>query len=638
MLKNVRIVVVGDGRDNELSLLLILLRHDILHHINTHTQNTAKVGKTSLIRTLVSEHFASDGDETLDSWLREVNIAPDNMGTEKVSLTIVDTPSFSWRNAAAVTNTTTPQESEDHAKKKNAVCREIASANVVVLVYDVNRNSTFLNIKRHWLPLIRDDIEGPSKPIVLVGNKLDLQPKFQMRRYSAMTQRYAPILKSFKMVDACVECSCKNLFNIQEVFYYARKAVIYPVKPLYDLDGRKISMRQDFQRALRRCFRIFDRDRDNLWCNAELRKFQSMIFDTNLQDADIDGVHKVLSQKEGDNIKGTESGKGRALTLDGFLCLNRIFLERNLDETSWLVLRALNYKVKSPDEFDELELETPQKIFELKSKRDTSIELTQSGISFFDNLFTQFDSKEKGILTSADIRRVFDICPKEYRKLIPVISSLTSSYDDDDDNVELSSKENDLELEITRGYWTALWSALTLLRPDLTQRYLFYLGYNLPVDDISQALRVTRSRAVEFEKNSIKRNVLRVFVFGRKSVGKTTLLGRVARPAFGHPLSKTKDSGVKHYVGSRKFMSKKVPLAREGTNEDDTLLVFTEFPHLAIARGLEAGRSLNDVLNEIEDGTLCVCACTHSLPLSLSTYIISLQQPFKNKRYVDGIL
>ena len=31
------------------------------------------------------------------------------------------------------------QESEDHVKKKNAVCREIANANVVVLVYVRNR-------------------------------------------------------------------------------------------------------------------------------------------------------------------------------------------------------------------------------------------------------------------------------------------------------------------------------------------------------------------------------------------------------------------------------------------------------------------------------------------------------------------
>ena len=321
----------------------------------------------------MSEHFAQDSDATLDSWLREVNIAPDNMGPEKVSLTIVDTPSFSWRNASGHN-----QESEDHVKKKNAVCREIANANVVVLVYDVNRNSTFLNIKRHWLPLIRDDIEGPSKPIVLVGNKLDLQPKFQMRRYSAMTQRYAPILKSFKMVDACVECSCKNLFNIQEVFYYARKAVIYPVKPLYDLEGREIKMRADFQRALRRCFRIFDRDRDNLWYNAELRKFQSMIFDTNLQDADIDGVHKVLSQKEGDNIRGT-TGKGRALTLDGFLCLNRIFLERNLDETSWLVSTLRNLSVSVCLSLTHTCTHTGTKSVELQGQKSGGVRSTRAG-------------------------------------------------------------------------------------------------------------------------------------------------------------------------------------------------------------------------------------------------------------------
>ena len=128
-----RIVVAGEGKTHT--------QHTSNSIILT-VPNSAKVGKTSLIRTLVSEHFAQDSDATLDSWLREVNIAPDNMGAEKVSLTIVDTPSFSWRNASGHN-----QESEDHVKKKNAVCREIANANVVVLVYDVNRNSTFLNIK-----------------------------------------------------------------------------------------------------------------------------------------------------------------------------------------------------------------------------------------------------------------------------------------------------------------------------------------------------------------------------------------------------------------------------------------------------------------------------------------------------------
>ena len=47
---------------------------------------------------------------------------------------------------------------------------------VIILVYDISRNSTFENVREHWLPLIMA-IEGPSKPVVLVGNKLDTQPK-----------------------------------------------------------------------------------------------------------------------------------------------------------------------------------------------------------------------------------------------------------------------------------------------------------------------------------------------------------------------------------------------------------------------------------------------------------------------------
>ena len=49
-----------------------------------------------------------------------------------------------------------------------------------------------------------------------------------------------------------------------------------------------------------------------------------MIFDTNLQDADIDGVHKVLSQKEGDNIRGTK-GKEEHLHSTDFLSQSNIF-------------------------------------------------------------------------------------------------------------------------------------------------------------------------------------------------------------------------------------------------------------------------------------------------------------------------
>ena len=77
------------------------------------------------------------------------------------------------------------------------------------------------------------------------------------------------------------------------------------------------------------------------------------------------------------------------------------------------------------------------------------MELTESGISFFEDLFTQFYSKGNGVLTSADIRRVFDICPSEYRTLLPVSESFSSNtlssrrFRDDDEEEEVSSKKHD---------------------------------------------------------------------------------------------------------------------------------------------------------------------------------------------------
>jgi len=77
------------------------------------------------------------------------------------------------------------------------------------------------------------------------------------------------------------------------------------------------------------------------------------------------------------------------------------------------------------------------------------MELTESGISFFEDLFTQFDSKGNGELTSADIRRVFDICPSEYRTLLPVSESFSSNslssrrFRDDNEEEEVSSKHDE---------------------------------------------------------------------------------------------------------------------------------------------------------------------------------------------------
>jgi GTPase SAR1 family protein len=52
---------------------------------------------------------------------------------------------------------------------------EVTKAHVVCIVYAVNDEESLDRISTHWLPLIRDMMgEDQRKPIVLVGNKVDL--------------------------------------------------------------------------------------------------------------------------------------------------------------------------------------------------------------------------------------------------------------------------------------------------------------------------------------------------------------------------------------------------------------------------------------------------------------------------------
>uniref|UniRef100_A0AAQ5ZPJ8 Mitochondrial Rho GTPase n=1 Tax=Amphiprion ocellaris TaxID=80972 RepID=A0AAQ5ZPJ8_AMPOC len=132
--------------------------------------STAKVGKTSLIMSLVSEEFP----DVVPYRAEEITI-PADVTPERVPTHIVD---YSGTFKCAV------------------------------FLWD------FLFIYFFLVPLI------------LVGNKSDLV------EHSSM-ETILPIMNQYSEIETCVECSAKNLKNISELFYYAQKAVLHPTGPLY---------------------------------------------------------------------------------------------------------------------------------------------------------------------------------------------------------------------------------------------------------------------------------------------------------------------------------------------------------------------------------------------------------------------
>ncbi|XP_040503366.1 mitochondrial Rho GTPase 2 isoform X3 [Gallus gallus] len=270
----------------------------------------AQVGKTSLIMALVGEEFP----EEVPPRAEEITI-PADVTPEKVPTHIVDYSES--------------EQTEDELQE------EIAKANVVCVVYDVTKEATIEKIRTKWIPMVNGGAEkGARIPIILVGNKSDLQMGSSM-------EVILPIMNQFSEIETCVECSAKNLKNISELFYYAQKAVLHPTAPLYDPEEKQL--RPACSRALTRIFNLSDQDNNQILSDDELNYFQKSCFGNPLAPQALEDVKMVVWKNTTDGVQ--DSG----LTLNGFLFLNTLFIQRGRHETTWTILRRFGYD-------DELEL------------------------------------------------------------------------------------------------------------------------------------------------------------------------------------------------------------------------------------------------------------------------------------------
>lgn len=140
-----------------------------------------RVGKTSLIMTLVSEEFP----EEVPPRAEEITI-PADVTPERVPTHIVDY-----------------SEAEQSDEQLH---QEISQANVICIVYAVNNKHSIDKVTSRWIPLINERTDKDSRlPLILVGNKSDLV------EYSSM-ETILPIMNQYTEIETCVEvCPCFSL-------------------------------------------------------------------------------------------------------------------------------------------------------------------------------------------------------------------------------------------------------------------------------------------------------------------------------------------------------------------------------------------------------------------------------------------
>ena len=249
----------------------------------------ARVGKSSIISSFLSDNFP----ENVDPVLCEV-IIPAECTTNNCSLTIVDT-SCIW--IAIYSNVLAVEDDHD------ITCEQIRivslyylaymQADVVIIVYSLDLSHSWDSVINKWIPLVLevggDNVDlntfqsDSQKPIVIVGNKLDVeQNPSTLNRITHLRKHASTVLSKYlvglnqeaisQSVECCMECSARTRQNIRELFYTAQRTITFPLQPLFDKATQ--SLRHEYSCILRRVFRFFDRNQDGYWNSTEMNVFQ----------------------------------------------------------------------------------------------------------------------------------------------------------------------------------------------------------------------------------------------------------------------------------------------------------------------------------------------------------------------------
>ncbi|XP_020225155.1 mitochondrial Rho GTPase 2 [Cajanus cajan] len=417
-------------------------------------------GKTTLIDAMASESFPDSVPPVIPPTRFPHNLYPDS-----VPLTVIDTPSS--------------------LANQGTLIEELKRADAVVLTYACDEAVSFERVSTYWLPELRK-LEVKA-PVIVVGCKLDLRNENQLVSLESLT---TPIMQQFTEIVTCIECSAATLYQVPEVFYFAQKAVLHPVDPLFDY--KRHALTDLCVRALRRIFVLCDHDMDGALNDEELNEFQVRCFNAPLQPSEIAKVKTIVQQKvpEGVNSIG--------LTFPGFVFVHNMFLKKGRTETLWSVLRKFGYDndLKLRDDF----LPVPS-----KQASDQSVELTSEAVEFLNGIFRLFDMDKDRALRPAEVDKLFDTAPKSPWNDAP--------YKD-------AAEKTDMGYISLNGFLSQ-WALMTLLDPTRSLANLIYIGYN---GNPAAALHITRRRSIDRKKQTTIRNVFQCYVFGSKHSGKSALL------------------------------------------------------------------------------------------------------------------
>jgi Ras family protein T1 len=213
-------------------------------------------------------------------------------------------------------------------------------------------------------------------------------------------------------------------------------------------------------KAIKRTFRLYNRDRSGTLSREELNEYQYDCFGVRLLSTEIDTLMEYLSSEVPSGVAPDRSG----LFVEGFIYLWWLFIDRNRPESGWQVLRSLGYN-------NDLHLEIPPERLQLPAyEDDQSAQLTPQAVEFLTNLFRQFDANKDNNIAENEVEAIFSICEDESAPWT-TCSAISSP-------LLYERTMVDGKPTLSLAVWLACWSFVAQENPPTLLETLFYLGYN----------------------------------------------------------------------------------------------------------------------------------------------------------------
>lgn len=397
----------------------------------------------------------------------------------------------------------------------------LASADAVIICFDGTRLDTLDSIRHTWYPRISRI--RPDIPVILACCKADLLGDQTLKKseeeVESIRARVEKTVQDLSSVEVCLNCSSKTNRMVADVFYYAVKAVLYPLRPLYDRSERRL--KPACLRALSRVFQICDLDKDNFLSDSELSGFQLTCFNSPLTPDELLAIKQVVVSKMPAAV--TDQG----LTLNGFYYLNVLFIEKGRLESTWTVLRRFGYNdalILREDLFEPTSGKQSNGPWVWSLPGDHVYELSEAAVEFLGRSFLRQDEDGDGLLSSNELDAVFSTLPPPFwqgpewdRVIVP------GAY-----------KNGILRQDgfVLKWYYSAHLSPITAVS------HMIYMGYGGVAASSSHAgmasaasqllIKTTRQKP-ERKAEMLARTTVHCLVFGPVGCGKSTLVRSLAR-------------------------------------------------------------------------------------------------------------